>query len=238
MPNDSGNDRDELVRRLFVGAPSAEDEDALRGDAEARRELEALRSLARELDRAAEEERATLELASGLRDSPGADRVAPTLEQLASSSDGGGAAVFRFPGVLLAAAALLAAVIPLALYWGGRGAGPEDDLYPEDVYLGRPPIELEQPLGPVEGYGSFAWSFGLSTGGWFELRIWRADEPRTADPLVHEPSLTDPAWTPSPEQRALLAGGDVRWEVRAFGPDGRLQRAAIGEASLSSSAPR
>jgi hypothetical protein len=89
-------------------------------------------------------------------------------------------------------------------------------------------LELAAPLGDVEAYTAFRWSFDRPSGGFYELRVWDASAGPDAPPLLEVLELEASRWTLAEEASRALPGA-IRWEVRAF--DGAMTLVASAEAS-------
>ena len=121
----------------------------------------------------------------------------------------------------LAAAALALLALRGVLFGPGDASGPSGGSRIDEPGIGLPlgeSIRLLEPIGEVEAYGTFRWEADLPPGGWYTLQIWAERRAPGKQPLIVEPDLTEPTWTPSAEQLESLPGRiEVQVRVHAAG---------------------
>lgn len=88
-----------------------------------------------------------------------------------------------------------------------------------------------KPVGVLRAprYEEFSWDLPLPKGGHYALTFY-ADESKKAV-LLRREDLRQPRWTPTSEERALLAD-KMTWEVEVFDAGGRPRPSACS-ASVS-----
>lgn len=166
-----------------------------------------------------------LDAASGVDEGPkpgdAADEAATlaALTRLSQEEPYGAKAAGRPPrlGLWVLAAAAAAALASLAL----RGLW-NDDRGEQPQFIGDEdkPV-LEAPRGEVDRYDAFRWSYDLDHRARFNLRIYPADAPADALPLITVEDWRETTWRPNDEQRALLPSR-IEWEVDALDAHGEV----------------
>ena len=148
--------------------------------------------------------------------------------------DGGSAAAPRRRSRWLGVAAVAAAVLVAFLAQRSLTVRPEppvSDDGSKPLMLDTGGLELLAPIGEVEAYAEFQWSFDGSPDGFYELRIWEASRPTGSQPDFEKLEIDGNTWTPTEDDLRSIPSS-MRWEVRAFDGAATLVGRAGGTARL------
>ena len=86
---------------------------------------------------------------------------------------------------------------------------------------GETSLVLQAPLGEVDRFDRFQWSYDAGHPHGFHLRIYAADGPADALPLIQVEDWPQTTWTPTDAQRALLPSR-IEWEVDVLDAHGEV----------------
>lgn len=233
--NPHPSDHDELLARLLAGDVPAEDaavRERLAACTQCRAELAAVRALEAELRASLGGSAAAFADARAASAPTDLALVRRTLEQVLSERRERAPRPRRWLPVLLAAA-LLAALALAVRFLGGPAPEPVGEILLSDGLV------LDAPLGIAGGYPEFRWHLAptdsgpatLPAEGHYELTISPYGPEGVGDPILDKLPLTEPRWTPTPEQLASLPQR-IHWRVVA------LDGLGVPFASASASASR
>jgi hypothetical protein len=132
----------------------------------------------------------------------------------------------------LLAIAAAAAVALVWLVWVARPRWTRGGPSPE-IQLGAR-LEIHAPASGAAAYERFTWSYDLSPGGWFVVRVRDPRSPGSEPELARSGRLGEPRWQPPPEETRAWPD-EILVEVQAF--DGTA-RPAGSATRLCSRSPR
>lgn len=126
---------------------------------------------------------------------------------------------------MLLGAAAAALLVMLFGWWSEGGANQA----PEELPLGTGQLQVVHPRGVVDSFSSFEWVGELPPGGSFEVRVWALEDGLMDPPRIEE-EVEVSTW--QPDSFASLPSR-IRWEVRAWGPNGEALGSDTAQAECS-----
>lgn len=126
-------------------------------------------------------------------------------ERRAPGKDGAGGGrrvtLLVMAGVVVVALAALTVMDPWGWFGPPSGAESTDD-----------GVRCTHPVGPVDRYRPFTWTFELPLGGHYEVLVHDAEE---GSLLIDGVRVFDARWEPPAEDEVRWSGA-IRWTVRAY----------------------
>lgn len=98
-------------------------------------------------------------------------------------------------------------------------------------YLGSR-VSLTSPIGPVESYAPFSWTYLNDRTETYRLRIYDADDAVREDALFEWERLKETTWTPDAKDLESLPAR-IFWTVEALDAQNVILSSGSGKASLS-----
>jgi hypothetical protein len=193
--------------------------------------LEELRSLTELLEQVGGAQRGSLAPPAGAAPTPGRERVAATLRDLAA-----GRAPAAPPAPVRRATLWrvgLAAASVLAAGWIVKTLLPPPTDAREDVLLGDNVDRSATPNGTVGTFDAFDWNACPSDAAYVRVKVWRSEQSVTEEPIA-QARVDRLPWRPSTADLESM-GSAIRWQAIAYDFQGNPIDSVEGQAILSSS---